>query len=74
MPIASTFNSHRKYFHWHLKVLAFFTGVIDIFFFPILEAFTTSLRELILRIITSSDMETDKARKWEIISSECPNL
>ena len=24
MVIESTFNSQRKYFHWHLKVLAFF--------------------------------------------------
>ena len=29
MAIASTFNSQRKYLRWHLKVLAFFTGVID---------------------------------------------
>ncbi len=26
---ASTCDGQRKYFHWHLKVLAFFTGVID---------------------------------------------
>ncbi len=30
MAIASTFNSQRKYLRLHLKVLAFFTGVIDI--------------------------------------------
>ncbi len=29
MAIANTFNSQRKYLRWHLKVLAFFTGVID---------------------------------------------
>ena len=33
MAIASTFNSQRKYLRWHLKVLAFFTGVIDKIFF-----------------------------------------
>ena len=27
MVIESTFNSQRKYFHWHLKVLAFFGGI-----------------------------------------------
>ena len=29
MAIANTFNSQRKYLRWHLKVFAFFTGVID---------------------------------------------
>ncbi len=27
MVIESTFNSQRKYFHWHLKVLSFLMGV-----------------------------------------------
>ena len=27
MPIASTFNSQRKYFHWHLQVLSFFCPI-----------------------------------------------
>ena len=30
MVIESTFNSQRKYFHWHLKVLAFFGGIFTV--------------------------------------------
>lgn len=47
---------------------------MKLLFFPILEAFTTSSRELILRAIKSSGMETDKTRNWMIISLEYPNL